>query len=44
MLKNSYTRKSDGDNIYSYAHVKINSDSATHGWFHRGLYSEILYI
>jgi hypothetical protein len=31
MLKYSYTRKSDDDNVYSYAHVKINSDSATNG-------------
>ena len=43
MLKYSYTRKSNGDNIYSYDHVQINSDSATHGWFHGRLYSEILY-
>jgi hypothetical protein len=43
MLKYSYTRKSDGDYVYSYAHVKINSDSATHGWFHGELCSEILH-
>jgi len=43
MLKYSYTRKSDGDNIYSYAYLKINSDSATHVRCHRGLYSVILY-
>lgn len=31
MLKYSDKRKSDGDNIYSHAHVKISTDSATHG-------------
>lgn len=42
MLKCRYRRKSNGD-IYSYVHFKINSDFATHGWFHRGLYGELLY-